>query len=343
MNWIFLLFALFAPVAQAPLTLDHGGIVTAAQWNADETQILTAGDDGTIRIWDATTGAVLRTIDAGGAVVGAAWNADSTQILGWTDNGVVSVWDAAGAILYTMQDAQAMSINGARWNADETQILAWGDSGSAYVIMPDPGEAVNLPHETAVLDAEWSGDDQRIITVERSGLAHVFAVDDGTELYAMRFDNEILGLDWGAAEDTLLTWGGRGAAVIWQVTESRQRLVERSLDHSRTFVVGAAWNSDETAVLSWGADETVRLWDADTGDLLFTGMHIDWVTGATSNADETRILSWSFNELKLWDVTTTTAQTFTHDNLVSGAVFNADETRILSWSWDGTARVWPLN
>jgi len=110
----------------------------------------------------------------------------------------------------------------------------------------------------------------------------------------------------------------------------------------RTFVQGATWNVDETRILSWAADDTAKVWDAQTGDLLVELTHIDWVEGVVLSRDEARLLSWAYDGVLLWEADGVKSAEFRHDLLVMGAAWNADETRVLSWSWDKTARVWAM-
>ena len=64
----------------------------------------------------------------------------------------------------------------------------------------------------------------------------------------------------------------------------------------------AIWNADESRILTTGGDDTTRVWDAETGDVL-------------------AILEG-------------------HKEAVLQAIWNADESRILTASGDGTARQW---
>src|SRR5215472_790540 len=68
-------------------------------------------------------------------------------------------------------------------------------------------------------------------------------------------------------------------------------------------VWGALLTKDERRILSWSLDNTLRLWDAATGQQIGPAMkHDGEVRGALLTQDERRILSWSFDDtLRLWD------------------------------------------
>jgi WD40 repeat protein len=108
-------------------------------------------------------------------------------------------------------------------------------------------------------------------------------------------------------------------------------------------VNGALLMKDERRILSWSADDTLRLWDAATGQQIGPAMKHDGVLGALLTKDERRILSWSADgTVRLWDAATgqQIAPAMKHDDLVVGALLTKDERRILSWSIDHTLRLW---
>ena len=108
----------------------HTRGVTWAEWNADESRVLTASSDGTARVWDAAAGAELLTLSGHTAAVRrAVWNTDETSILTFSLDGTARVWDAAtGAELLTLSGHER-SIHHAMWDSDERRLI---DGLSAY-------------------------------------------------------------------------------------------------------------------------------------------------------------------------------------------------------------------
>ncbi|WP_373503862.1 trypsin-like peptidase domain-containing protein [Aestuariivirga sp.] len=131
-----------------------------------------------------------------------------------------------------------------------------------------------------------------------------------------------------------------GALTTISRTISSERLPARLLRYDNW--VNGALAMPDGRILSWTEDQTLRLWDVNTGLQSGPAMeHDDVVTGALVTPDD-RILSWSDDQtLRLWDASTglQIGTGMKHEGPVSGALLMPDG-RILSRSGDQTLRLW---
>src|SRR5262249_46682617 len=80
-----------------PLLVYHGHVekIEALAWSPDGLHLASASDDGTVRIWDAQTGALLyRYTGHHGPVSALAWSPDGHWIASGGADATVQVWDA---------------------------------------------------------------------------------------------------------------------------------------------------------------------------------------------------------------------------------------------------------
>ncbi|MBZ5521961.1 MAG: TIR domain-containing protein [Acidobacteriia bacterium] len=112
-------------------------------------------------------------------------------------------------------------------------------------------------------------------------------------------------------------------------------------------VLGCAWSPDGRRILSSSADNTLRIWDASSGQTLVTFFgHQNYVWSCAWSPDGRRILSSSAdNTLRIWDASSgqTLATLSGHESSVRACAWSPDGRRVLSASTDRTLRIWDAN
>ena len=110
-------------------------------------------------------------------------------------------------------------------------------------------------------------------------------------------------------------------------------------------MISAAFTLQGTRVATGGADNTVRIWDAETGESVGEPLqgHEDWVRSVAFSPDGTRIVSGGDdNTVRIWDAETGESvgdRLQGHEDWVFSAAYSPDGTRIVSGG-DNTVRVW---
>ena len=109
-------------------------------------------------------------------------------------------------------------------------------------------------------------------------------------------------------------------------------------------VTSVAFSPDGTRIVSGSDDETVKVWDAATGENTLTlPGHNEAVSSVAFSTDGTRIASGSDdNTVKVWDAATgeNTLTLRGHQGEVVSVAFSPDGTRIVSGGFDKTVKVW---
>ena len=102
------------------------------------------------------------------------------------------------------------------------------------------------------------------------------------------------------------------------------------------------FSPDGGRILTASADNTAKLWDTASGQLIASLAHQDGVSRATFSPDGGRILTASRDRTaKLWDAASgKLIASYAHQDQVNDAVFSPNGGRILTASADNTAKLW---
>jgi len=136
-----------------------------------------------------------------------------------------------------------------------------------------------------------------------------------------------------------------GTVETWDVLTGTKWL---SCQGHTDSVISVSFSPDGSMIVSGSGDNTLRLWDAKTGEAI--GQPLSGHTGAVNsvafNPDGNTVASGSFDKtVRLWDVNTGKAigQLFSHAQPVTSVAFSPDGNTIVSGSWDNTVWLWDLN
>jgi serine/threonine protein kinase/WD40 repeat protein len=336
-------------------------IINDLVWTPDGTQIVTAleGTDGRqmIRVWDARTGAMLRSLLGGSLGVRC-----------------LDLHPLSGELLVTGPASRAWSLTGARaawvlpqagitsmafWGADDV-ILASPPPGSgvaaaAQKLLPDAGskllwKPVNLGYRNPIVspDGQWAA-----VTYPR-GRSTVLLRRKGDEIDPVRTlstPHQADHVRFSPSGATLAAYNFSELELFSTATGKPLPKLERA---DIRYFIDLAWISEERLVglviaharrLEAGSEEWAVLWDTRTGKILQTAKHDSALNVLAAAPDGSRFAeAGADKKVRIRDaVTLAVQQEFrAHDGPLTALAWHPTRAILATASTDLSIRLWDL-
>jgi WD40 repeat protein/serine/threonine protein kinase len=316
---------------------DHNRGLWMADFSPDGRLIATVSIDGTAKIWDATTGNLIRDIDAdAGAIPLGLGPVVSRLGIGRIPITCVK-FSPTGQTFATGSFAPKLPLNRSPgvvtiWNVDSGKKLASFDKQLGVVlsldyspdgrriasssINPDntfvvweaaTGNVVQVVHGHAsqIHKLRYSPDGTLIATADTNGAVRLWNAETFEQISNIQaHPAPAIGLAFTPDGRHYATAGEDGAVRVWETATSTK---VRDLTGHTGSALAVAFSTDGKLIASGGFDKTVRLWDFETGrEKITLRGHTDTVWSVTFSPDakSERLVSASFDKTaRIWDAT----------------------------------------
>ncbi len=354
----------------------HTRAVLGATFSRDGAKILTAGVDGTARVWDATSGAQLAVIGepVGSdverrAVNAAAFSPDGRRIVVASEYDITVADATNGKVLTSLRGEMPV------WSPDGKRVamlssgrpLVFDAETGATLVTCAPVPAIWLSNDDSHA-LQFSPDGQRLAVAadkhdvdavvwdaasglvlatlrhtEGPGPAAGFAMrDDGIDALHNHVPMATVAFSPDGASLLTMTFGSP-AIQVWRVADGKL-LAELTAPRPCAGYSSTAFSPDGSRVVAAPCSGPAVVWDVSTAQPVFElAGHSDKVTMAAFSPDGATIFTTSRDQTaKVWDATTGALRTTLvgHVGSVVSAAMSPDGTRIVTASLDHTAKVW---
>ncbi len=341
---------------QVTLRGPAGQSVNAAAFSPDGQSIVTASDDGVVRIWDASGRMEPRALKGHTApITTAEFSRDGQFIVTASRDGTARVWPTQGhAARHVFKHAGP--VRSATFSPDSQRIVTVSGSGVARlwrVDLPDrPLAVLNDPADGRLNFAAFSPDGQRLVMTAWDRTARVWRARGSSfvpEETLRGHEGPVIFAAFSQDGRRLITTSMDGTAWLWRTEGPEQPFVQDTrLEGHDAPVTSATFSPDRHYIVTASRDGTARAWQWDGAGppYVFQG-HTAPVTWAAFSplSEPLRLVTASQDgTARVWHADRATQPLFfrvmEHEEPVASADVDADGRHVVTASQDGQARVW---
>lgn len=330
----------------------HSGEVRSAAFleEAGNIKILTGSTDGTIRLWEMTSGKMLMTLKhhIDRVTCTACFAQGKMFITGSYDKTIqiCSLPDGQSFKVLEWTD-KVMSV---AISPDETLLLAGYDDGTAGVW---DIKGTNLPtlfteHKGGVLCVAFSADGTKMLTGSEDRTIRLWSTKSKQLLNLLDgHDGSVRSAIFSVDGEMVLTGSNDRTARLW---DARSGKVLAVLIGHKDAVTSVAFSPNSKTIATGSLDGTIRLWDVASKNVItvLTG-HTGGVTCVAFSIDGSMLLSSAADgTTRLWKVVpewrlfSLTNEEELHTGIIRCVQFSSNGTQVLTGSDDGTVRLWNI-
>ncbi len=261
----------------------HTHSVTSLALSADGRRLASTSRDGTLRVWDAATGAPEATLSRGWwrpAMWVAAVSTDGSLAASGSDDFVVRVWEVDTRKLRIALYGHTQSIRVLGWSPDGRLFASGGRDTTVRLWDVSTWTTLRtLPHANTVRGMAWSPDGARLFTGTADDFIYAWDVATGSLLgtlkghqntvHALAVTADGRTLVSGAADQTLRLWNLAPTASSTVLSLDRAGEPVGRWEHYGIYpgpeVMAVAASFDGRLVASAHRDSPIRLWSLPDG------------------------------------------------------------------------------
>ena len=308
--------------------------------------IVSGSQDGTLRLWEATTGQSVGKPLKGheSDITSVAFSPNGKLIVSGSEDRTLRLWDATGQPIGKPLEGHEESVSSVAFSSDSKRIVSGSRDKTVRLWDATTGQPIGKPlegHEESVSSVAFSSDSKRIVSGSRDKTVRLWDATTGQPIgkpleghqravLSVAFSRDSKQIASGSDDNTVHLWNASTGQPIGQPLKG----------HEET-VLSVAFSRDGKQIVSGSLDKTVRLWDVTTGQPIGKPLkgHEEAVYSVAISHDGKLIVSGSLDKtVRLWDTTMGQPIGISQES-VSSVAFSPDSKRVVSGD-DNTVRLW---
>ncbi|KAJ3124366.1 hypothetical protein HK098_001190 [Nowakowskiella sp. JEL0407] len=324
----------------------HSGYLNAVAMSLDGKLVISGSKDATIKVWSTDTGEEVSTLTGHTNVVTVfAVSSDGKFFASGSEDRSIILWSMKNYEKLKRFVGHSDAIYALAISSDSKLVVSGSDDHTVRLWLIETSEVLRtfVGHSHWVNSVAFSPDDQCIISGSWDKTVRLWYIDEEQESRTL-LDNlprEVRTVALTNDGEQFVFGCGNN---IYTCSTKTTNLVNTFKGHTRE-IRSMAISSDGKYIVSGSCDDTVKIWDFETGEELKTLVgHTHWVNAVAISHDGKYVVSGSEDKsIKIWSVDTDDSKIIKgHQHDVTTIAISHDEKYVVSGSKDKTVRVWSM-
>lgn len=297
----------------------HDDAVNTVDWSSDSLLIVSASDDNTARLWDATTYQEVRTYTHPDVVREARFDATSGFIATYARDDRARIFPTTSGVA-SAQFSHPATVNDVAWSASGDRIVTGSDDNLATIYNRTGGLGLRLRGhvQAGVLQAEFSPDGALVATVGGDATVRLFNSTNGRQRDSLSVADEgVRCLDFSPDGTRLAVGMSDSTVTVWDISSPDSATLIVRLGGHASSLVDVAWNGDGTMLATASNDASVQIFDMVSLRQIRRLPHPSPLNTIAWSPDDTRILTTAVDAARIWRIKSIVLQADTSDNTFS--------------------------
>lgn len=286
----------------------HGHHVSSFALSPDGTQIVSGGCDqeepnthcsqGSVRVWDFSTGKETVRIPYPNDVKSVAFSPDGAYIVAGSKDNTARVWElATGNEQARMNHGSA--VYAVLFTLDGQLVASGDDHGSIRVWNAATGtEVTRMQHRYGITSLVLSPDGKYIASASRDLTARVWELSTGKETARMIHDWFISSIAFSPDGKYVISGSEDATVRVWESVKGN----EYARNPHRDYTSSVDFSADGKYAVSGSEDGTIRLWELSTGNVIASMYQGGVVFSVAFSPDGQQVISGSTEKtVYLWN------------------------------------------
>ncbi|KAI0820693.1 WD40-repeat-containing domain protein [Trametes gibbosa] len=237
----------------------HTGVIQSIQYSQDGSKIVTASVDMTLRLWEASSGALLHTMKHDAVVMNAIFSPNGQLVGSCSADYFAKIWDAkTGRLLH------GLAHHGAVWSVafdpESRRIVTGADDASSVIWSAESGEALVIlrEHPAPVWAVAFSPDGRRVMSASNDMSLKICDSFTGELLHTLTRNDALVNVAVFSPDGEYIASGGGANEVhVWNAHTGKGF---PAMGGHFDKITALQFSPENDRIVSSSDDGTVRIW-----------------------------------------------------------------------------------